>query len=290
MGEVKESKDNYLFRFLWTSIGIILFCLLYGLLGYYIDPQENFGDHFGALTALFSGLAFAGIIFAILQQRRELELQREELQLTREEFKTQNQTLRKQRFDNTFFNLLSQHSHVIDGLFFQEGGAASNKGTGYDAFQAAHGLLVGKAGNDFVIFKRDKGIPGNNGLNELSKELREEFVASTIWKWYTHNSHNIHLYFRSIKGILRTIHRSALLDTLEEREIYGSLLRDQISYYEQPVILYMSLIPEPSLKGVSFYIKVYDLLKGVDEKTLITFLDKQMFDEWADKTEPVNNS
>lgn len=46
-----------------------------------------FGDLFGSINALFSGLAFAGLIYAILLQRRELELQRLELQATREEMK-----------------------------------------------------------------------------------------------------------------------------------------------------------------------------------------------------------
>jgi hypothetical protein len=43
------------------------------------------GDLFGSVNALFSGLAFAGVIVAILLQREELTLQREELTLTREE-------------------------------------------------------------------------------------------------------------------------------------------------------------------------------------------------------------
>ncbi len=47
--------------------------------------RGQFGDVFGAVNALFSGLAFAGLIFAILLQREDLELQRAELALTREE-------------------------------------------------------------------------------------------------------------------------------------------------------------------------------------------------------------
>jgi len=43
------------------------------------------GDSYGALNALFSGLAFAGVIYAILLQRTELQLQRDELALTRRE-------------------------------------------------------------------------------------------------------------------------------------------------------------------------------------------------------------
>ncbi len=44
-----------------------------------------FGDMFGAVNALFSALAFGGVIYAILLQRKELSLQREELELTRKE-------------------------------------------------------------------------------------------------------------------------------------------------------------------------------------------------------------
>lgn len=49
------------------------------------DERGTFGDMFGAVNALFSGLALAGVIYTILLQRHELALQRKELELTREE-------------------------------------------------------------------------------------------------------------------------------------------------------------------------------------------------------------
>jgi len=58
------------------------------ILNYFINSPETrgqFGDSYGALNTLFSGLAFAGVVIAILLQRNELKLQREELRLTREE-------------------------------------------------------------------------------------------------------------------------------------------------------------------------------------------------------------
>lgn len=47
----------------------------------FLDSTEKglFGDSFGAVNSLFSGLAFAGIIYTILLQRKELEYQRQEL-------------------------------------------------------------------------------------------------------------------------------------------------------------------------------------------------------------------
>jgi uncharacterized membrane protein len=65
---------------------------------------------FTLINVLFSGLAFVGVIIAIFMQREELELQRNELAETRAEFKEQNKTLRKQRFENSFFQLLAVHN------------------------------------------------------------------------------------------------------------------------------------------------------------------------------------
>ena len=50
---------------------------------------------FGAPNALFSGLAFAGVIYAIILQRNELRLQREDLQLSREELRLTREELAK---------------------------------------------------------------------------------------------------------------------------------------------------------------------------------------------------
>ena len=46
-----------------------------------------FGDMFGSLNALFSGVALVGIIYAVLMQCQELKLQRAELEETRKELK-----------------------------------------------------------------------------------------------------------------------------------------------------------------------------------------------------------
>ncbi|MFF2907928.1 hypothetical protein [Paenibacillus sp. NPDC057934] len=53
----------------------------------------EFGDMFGSINTLFSGLAFGGIIYTIYQQRAEFKLQREELKLQREEVAKTNQEM-----------------------------------------------------------------------------------------------------------------------------------------------------------------------------------------------------
>lgn len=58
--------------------------------------RGQFGDLFGSVNALFAGLAFAGLIYAILLQRQELGLQREELRLQRREMVASREQLAAQ--------------------------------------------------------------------------------------------------------------------------------------------------------------------------------------------------
>lgn len=126
-GSKADNKNNDV----GVGIGLAVFIIgLWLASWYYIDKHIQadpvgsniaavrgaFGDKFGAINALFSGLAFAGIIFTILLQRRDLSLQRQELEETRKEFIQQNETLKKQRFENTFFQLLSLHTEIVGKL------------------------------------------------------------------------------------------------------------------------------------------------------------------------------
>jgi hypothetical protein len=66
--------------------------------------RGQLGDLFGGINALFSGLALAGVVTAVVLQSHELRLQRdsmnkqcEELELTRNEIKLQREQLELQR-------------------------------------------------------------------------------------------------------------------------------------------------------------------------------------------------
>ncbi len=88
-GKTKRS-ESYLLLFVLMIGVVILWFLSYFVLetlGEDAPTRGQIGDQFGAVNALFSGLAFAGIIYTIFLQRTELGLQREELAATREELK-----------------------------------------------------------------------------------------------------------------------------------------------------------------------------------------------------------
>lgn len=66
------------------------------------------GDAFGVVNALFSGLALAGVVLAILMQREELQLQRDELRETRAELSRTAQAQEQSRDA-----LLRQHRAML---------------------------------------------------------------------------------------------------------------------------------------------------------------------------------
>lgn len=90
-----EESDNLNPKWLLPLLGIFLLVgicqVILGGIAYQLipDSQERaeFGEMFGFVETLFSGLAFAGVIYAIYLQRLDLNLQRQELRLTREELK-----------------------------------------------------------------------------------------------------------------------------------------------------------------------------------------------------------
>lgn len=99
-----------------------------------LAASGQFGDMYGFITSLFSGITIIGLVYTIVLQREDIRLSRqsvskqaEELELTkqalinqqqelkdnraeiiqnRDEIKLQHQTVKFQRFENTFFNML----------------------------------------------------------------------------------------------------------------------------------------------------------------------------------------
>lgn len=86
----------------WIIAGISVFVFLFSLpaLVLFFSKAEvtqtgAFGDTYGVLNALFSAMAFAGVIISLLMQRQELRLQRKELSLQREELSLTREELKK---------------------------------------------------------------------------------------------------------------------------------------------------------------------------------------------------
>jgi hypothetical protein len=113
MNDKKEDtkRNFYLLILLVITLWIISWIITDNLYCSVTD-RGAFGDKFGFVNSLFSGLALAGIIYSIFLQQKELSLQRTELKETKEEFKDQN-------FQTTFFKNYSQQTNrQVEGRHF----------------------------------------------------------------------------------------------------------------------------------------------------------------------------
>ena len=90
MTEVRGNMKSWMKKnIVWVMFGgvIILFLLNFSMI-FFVSGENTrgtFGDQFGAVNALFSGLAFTGLIYTIILQRRDLAMQRDDLRLQRDE-------------------------------------------------------------------------------------------------------------------------------------------------------------------------------------------------------------
>ena len=248
------SKKRFLLwlrkNLLSVMIIMVLVLFLTNLCLIFLPFDENergtFGDQFGAVNALFSGLAFAGLIYTIILQRhdlklqrRDLRLQREELALTRKEmeeqtaeFEKQNETLKIQRFENTFFNMMSQFQEVVNNLSVMvttSGGIYESKGR--DVFQAQFEKTVVYVDlkNEAKNKARFRGMKG-----ALEKYNLDGYLYSDTPTCFDH-------YFRLLYRILKFVKTTSLVTTYEEEYEYTAMLRAVLSRYELVWLFYNGL-------------------------------------------------
>jgi Putative phage abortive infection protein len=241
---------------LWaTSAGVI-----YMIFGKPIPGP--IGDMFGVVNALFSGLAFSGLIFAIFLQREELRLQREELKLqrletaaTREEIKgqkeqaiAQNATLAQQTFDNTFFQLLRLHNDIVSSIDLYN---PRNKHDtrGRDCFKVFYERLVQRWNE-----KRTE--------DQFSSEL--DRIQRTYKHFYVGVEAELGHYFRSLYNIVKFVDISSTSD----KKIYTNLVRAQLSSYELAMLFY-NCLSELGYEKFRPLVQKYSLLKMVPTHELL---------------------
>lgn len=100
-----QRTTSFMKPFLWWGFFVVTTIIAYwGIMSHiykakffqpWLEPNE-FGDMFGFLSCLFSGLAFAGLIVTIRQQKEDLELQRKELQRANNEAEAQTKQFKAQ--------------------------------------------------------------------------------------------------------------------------------------------------------------------------------------------------
>ncbi|MBZ9731673.1 hypothetical protein LB467_18470 [Salegentibacter sp. JZCK2] len=118
-----SKKENHLKHFIWIALALVVLSLLYPFVvnSFFADWAKSgtFGDTFGALNAIFSGLALAGVIVTILIQKQELQNQRLELQLQRNEMKETRKEFLMNRTTNLVYNQLDRFERNLKEFSFK---------------------------------------------------------------------------------------------------------------------------------------------------------------------------
>ena len=218
------------------AVYILYFCVIWGTELPAGWKRGQFGDSFGAISALFAGLAFAGVIWAILLQQRELGLQREELGLQRKnvelqrknlntqqeilrvqrrELQEQRKTLQKQNFESSFFQLFGLHNEIVNSIKFSS--TVDNQPITY-------------SGRDYFIYALRQL---NNGVD------RKKFFDE-------HQSH-VGRYFCHLYNIIKFVDQSDII----EKSFYVGLILAQLSTDELSVLSCYGLSePEADFKNM----------------------------------------
>lgn len=233
------------------------------------EERGQFGDMYGVLTSLFSGLTIVGLIYTIILQREdigiarsalrkqnaELKLNREELRQTRKEFKQQNETMKLQGFENTFFKLIEIYQNNVRQFHIQYGLVSQITFSGKMAFEMLVKNEITEVKFRESLSSDTTGVPEQN----LEMHIGGPFSLTNFYaKIYLQNESYLFSYFSTIEEVLQFIDNSNLIE--EEKLRYISIFRSQLSPYEMVLIGFHILnrvIEHMPLKGL---VRKYKLL------------------------------
>lgn len=220
--------------------------------------RGTFGDMFGAVNALFSGLAFAGLIITLIMQHEELKLQRQELQQTnaelegqKKEFEEQNKTLKVQRFENTLFNMLSQQQEITNNLHYEKNDSNYNEAKGRDTFELFYERKITR----YSYGSGDNDTYGVKGLIQEKDDIHAYSKLKDI-RFFDH-------YFRHLYRIFKYIYDSKLIDDKDKYE-YAAIVRAQLSEYELLMLFYNALnVKDDGIYKFKSLIEAYALFNNL---------------------------
>lgn len=160
----------------WNALLLFVFVIGAWLLSWFFInefiavPTDRglFGDMFGAINSLFSGLAFAGVIVTIILQKQELSLQREELKMTREELK---RTANAQEKSEEALSIQAKMMQINTRL-----ATTNNLVSYYNARISSYGEMTTEEGVKDILCCREKLMGLIKDLESINDLSRTELI------------------------------------------------------------------------------------------------------------------
>lgn len=213
--------------FLPIIISIVsIWFLLYFLLTYKFKLSVE--TSFNSLNSIFAAFGVAGVIVTILIQQKELNLQLQEQKDTRKEFEQQNKTLRKQRFENTFYNLLSVHHSIVEKLYLFNSGIEHRS---RDVIRHFYTEFKGHFLNEYRAI-------GSPKVTIENAEEHKHLVAKCFNEKYAAFEEHLGHYQNNFSTLVKIVKVSTLIDD-SNRELYYTILKSQLNSYEILFLFYL---------------------------------------------------
>lgn len=214
----------------------------------FLNKIGTFGDSAGLLNALFSSLAFGGILLTIFWQVTENRKQRAD------EHRIQ--------FENVFFNMTNTLEHIVselkvkreeDNVSFNEDWKYWAENTNSDENDDKEQYVEGREVFKYVYEEKQPSIAEvvkNDGIFGYEQQMTGLFDS----------------YFRYLYRILKYIDDSKLISD-EVKYQYAGILRAHLSYMELPLLYYNGLsgFGREKMKPL---MERYHLLKNIREEKL----------------------
>jgi len=202
---------------IWVGSAALLMRMFHGW-----QERAAVGDMFGAVGALFSGLALVGLVMTLYLQLDQLKVQSSQLKAQAQEINDTREEIKRERFENTFFQLLKLHSETLESVDITNGDKVSR---GRDSFYAMYNEL-------FRTFKEARRTGGARDGPELIGRVYSDF--------YRKHQVDLGQYFDSLYRLIKFVCAS----TVEDKAFYLDVIRAQLSTYEQLLLFYNCLIDQ----------------------------------------------
>ncbi|OVE34654.1 hypothetical protein CCZ20_25570 [Priestia aryabhattai] len=274
-----------------------------------------YGDFIaGSTVPLLTFASFILLAATLITQQIQMNMQREELKLTREEYARtneeldeQNKNLLLQRFEVTFFNILSSHNEVMDSnrsqfekIYHTLKEKAKVERETYEFYDKRYfynveGLVAwfDSLPEGFIgsLKENNLGERAESSLaycKENDSKIKEflssyetlEFKYMIVNRVYEELYDDYHYilghYFRSLHRIVKYVHRSDVINE-EEKKFYLGIVRSQLSSYEH-IFLFYNCLSSYGCKDFLPMIKKYDLL---DEMKVELMINSDIFNHYT---------
>lgn len=244
------NHQNHTIRYLrlWlVAIGLVLF-LWFGSWAFLIScysgltdwsQRGSFGDMFGAVNALFSGLAFAALVITVYLQSNALIQTRAEVE--------------ERSFENKFFQLIHGYNDILNGI---------------GKYQKVDGGIVRIVGRQrFEKLYQEYQGEFNTQLQKAQQEDPFKLVQRTYKTFFERNEAELGNYFLNLYNIVAFIDRSSI----SNKKDYTRLLRAQLSSYEV-LLLFYNCLSEYGHEKFKPLLEKYSLLEHLPNKLLSDIL------------------